>query len=414
MKLIRHTPHIFNRALEAPQIAQSPAATDRVAGERSPIPRLTRRRKPWWQPGTLGLLTCLLTSLLVLTTLPLGLAQPVAATTSTSPSSNNQPTLLVARTLERLAMGDAFDAKLRQRIWVGGREVVGIGRYEQSGEGSGRLSLEMTIHDGDSRHELRQISDGKLAWFRSQVGEEITLRRVDVGRIKEIHQELTRPIDPLLGKRQVPATLTSTGTTPNARQPAQTVPPWLRVGGLAELLDTVAQDYDLRLTHGKVDDAPVWILRGVLRADARTRILQDRDPDDWPTLGPHEVRLAIAASGDESGFGIGLPVRIEFWSEPPREPPVEADGSPKSDPDSPASSDNRTDETSQAPANRPRVTPDTPSGRLISLLEIYAVRKIRPSPEQRFRFEREERDVSFSNDTRRYLDRLESSSRSIR
>jgi len=414
MKLIRHTPHTPNQGGEAPQISQSPFATGRVSGKRSSVARLTRHRKLGWQPGSLALLTCLLISSLVLTTLPLGLAQQVAPSTSTSPSSDNQPALLVARTLERLAMGDAFDAKLRQRIWVGGREVVGIGRYEQSGEGSGRLSLEMTIHDGDSRHELRQISDGKLAWFRSQVGDAITLRRVDVGRIKEIHQELTRPIDPLLGKRRVPATLASTGALPNTRTPTEIVPPWLRVGGLAELIDTIAQDYDLRLAHGKVDDAPVWILRGVLRADARTRILQERDPDDWPTLGPHEVRLAIAKSGDESGFGIGLPVRIEFWSEPPREPPVETDGTPKSDPDSSASAADRTDEPSRGPANRPQSTSETPSGRLISLLEIYSIRKIRPSPEQRFRFEREERDVSFSNDTRRYLDRLESSSRSIR
>jgi hypothetical protein len=49
---------------------------------------------------------------------------------------------------------------------------------------------------------------------------------------------------------------------------------------------------------------------------------------------------------------------------------------------------------------------DKPRGNLISLLEIYSVRRIQPSPEERFRFEREDRDVNFFNDTRHYLQRM--------
>lgn len=423
MKLIRHhptpPPDRPNGGTEPTHLAQlaTTLAVGCWSGTQATASAKTSRR----------LIGCLQRSLLAFTclaALPLAVQAPWAHADPATPafrsdSTDPRASLLVARTLERLALGDAFDAKLRQRIWVGGREVVGIGRYEQSGEGSGRLSLEMTIHDGDSRHELRQISDGKLAWFRSQVGDAISLRRVDVGRIKEIYQELSRPNDPLLGNRQGGVVLASAARRGEMADP---VAPWLRVGGLVELLDRIAEDYDLRITQGKVDGVPVWILRGSLNVDARDRIMRDRSPGDWPALCPHEVRVAIAAVGDDSGFGVGLPLRIEYWSEPPRatQRPAGPEGAAQPSAETSETAQPNAEEMvpdSESHPNSASTAPpvgETPSGRLISLLEIYAIRKIRPSPEQRFRFEREERDISFSNDTRSYLDRLESSSKSNR
>lgn len=329
--------------------------------------------------------------------------------------NTDQAQLLVQRTIERLVLGDAFDAKLRQRIWAGGREVVGIGRYEQSGGGSGRFSLEMTIHDGDLKHDTRQISDGKLAWSRSQIGNQVTLRRVDLGRIDEFYRELRRA-----------------DSVPETRYPGprnlivvdDPTPPWLRVGGLVELIDQIAHDYDLRLTPGKVDDRPAWVLRGEVKPETWQQILSEASPQKPSKLWPHEVRLAIAAVGDESGFGVGLPTRIEFWSRPPSRDEL-PNATPESDTSgfgsgNPAATESETADSAEGNtavtgtasdgsveptvvAERPTV--DSPAGRLISLLEIYAARKIQPSPEERFRFEREERDVTFSNDTQRYLGR---------
>jgi hypothetical protein len=299
-------------------------------------------------------------------------------------SPPDQAALLVQRTIERLTLGGAFDAMLRQRIWAAGDEVVGIGRYEQSGGGTGRFSLEMTIHDGDTRQSTRQISDGKLAWIRTQLGDSVTLQRVDLGRIDEVYRETTRP-----GPRPVP----STRGFGSVLAPEPAVPPWMRVGGLVELIDTIANDFDLRLGKGTITGQPVWILRGTLTERARERIHQsERQPSATP-LCPFEVRLAIAAVGDADGFGIGLPVRIEFWSQQA----VQSDAAA-----SPAESD-----TAAAPRpNMAAHAADAPRGRLISLLEIYAVRAIDPSPEERFRFARDEPDVTYSNDTQRYLERL--------
>lgn len=350
------------------------------------------------KPIVLLALTCLF--------IKTGLCQENPTKPATNQPNQDAAKILVQRTIERLALADAFDAKLRQRIWVGGREVVGIGRYEQSGEGSGRLSLEMTIHDGDSRHELRQISDGKLAWFRCQVGDDVTLRRIDIGRVKEVHHQLT----------QARETLTARANPfPLKSDEKITVPSWLRIGGLIELIDQIANDFDLRITRGKVDQMPVWILRGQLRDSAKRKI--DTTSSGLPALCAQEVRVAVAASGDANGFGVGLPIRIEFWGAPKITDP---DGQPTLDevsagkasdsgnlPFQETSSPNRSETGFTGAAKPTRQVPDRPAGRLISLLEIYSIRKIRPSPEQRFRFEREERDITFSNDTNLYVERAQ-------
>ena len=292
------------------------------------------------------------------------------ATAQNDPASEKNAVLLAQRSIERLTLGDAFDAKLRQRIWASGREVVGVGHYEQSGKGTGSYSLEMTVHDGVDRQSMKQISDGKLTWHRIQIGTGIEIRRVDLGRIDEYEREM----------------LALRGST--SRELVGEVPARLRVGGLVELVDRIRSDYVLELKKGTVERQPVWILHGKLRPSVRAKIQADSGRDKWASLCPVEVRVAIAATADATGFGAGLPLRIEFYSEPTIAPeplvitPVSAN----------------TDETNQT------MTVNAPGGRVISLLEVYAARRIEASPEERFRFVSDDREVTFTNDTRRYLD----------
>jgi hypothetical protein len=310
----------------------------------------------------------------------------------------SQADLLVQRTIQRLALGDAFDAKLRQRTWVQGHDVVGIGHYEQSGGGTGRYSLEMTIHDGDQRHTNHQISDGKLAWIRTQLGLAVTLRRVDLGRIEEFYRELSRQ-----GIFHTSPTRDANTIVDSSRQ----VPPSLRVGGLVEVVEQIAADYDLRLSRGFVDQRAVWILRGVIKSSARERMSDPTTGASWSELSPYEVRMAIAAVGNEQGFGVGLPNRFEFWGQPPNDaqPPESV---PLQIADRSSSLEDPAPDSGSTASSKPDAAPlsDKPRGKLISLLEIYSVRRIEPSPEERFRFEREDRDVNFYNDTKHYLQRM--------
>jgi hypothetical protein len=192
---------------------------------------------------------------------------------------------------------------------------------------------------------LQQMSDGRLAWTREQVGTQVRLRRVDVGRLDELV-----PPHKYDGLR-----------------------PGLRVGGLVELLQRIETDYDLTRTAGKVDGRRVWVLRGPLREPPANRIAAASEGDAWPTLCPREVLVAIAAEDHAEGFGKGLPVRIEFWNQRPEQ--VESAG--------------------------PRV--QLAQRNLISLLKIYDVRAINPAPQQHFSFETGESDVQFINETERYV-----------
>ena len=91
-------------------------------------------------------------------------------------------------------------------------------------------------------------------------------------------------------------------------------------------------------------------------------------------LYPTRVHIAVRSKPDrDTRFGELLPIRFEFWSDP--------------------------------------VTSGTPTGssereaegRLIALIELYAMEPITPPPAERFRFENHEAEVNFINETDRYI-----------
>lgn len=291
-------------------------------------------------------------------------------------SNNDQAARqLMGQVMQRIAMGEAFDAKIRQRVWVGGREVVGVGSYEQSGKGLGQFNLQVAMHDGDGKHTLQQISDGRLAWTREQIGEDIQLSRIDVGRLdqwsdRRIDTAMTRPSSALSSS-------------------IADLPPSVRVGAWTEMLETLTDDHQLRLVNGQLEGRDVWIVRGALRDDVRSHRLQSSSDNKWPELCPTQFVIAIAKANDpETQFGQGLPLRIEFWTDPMRV----------------VKTTNR--KATQEPASSiadVSTAPTETNSRLVSLIELYSIRRIAPPPIQRFRFDNQDMEVNFSNQTDRYL-----------
>lgn len=310
-------------------------------------------------------------------------------------TSHDHALQLVRRVIERLALGDAFDAKVRQRVWVGGREVIGVGTYEQAGDGSGRFNLQVAMHDGDGKHTLQQISDGRLAWTREQIGDEITLNRVDVGRLDQwVHGSSLSYSTPNTDRRQ------AIGPQERLRPSiADDLPPSVRVGGFTEMLERLSTDYDLRVVAGRLEEQEVWILRGSLRSDVRKKMLADFPNNQWPELCPTEAVVAIAKSNNpETQFGQGLPIRFEFWASPtsvvesadqPAEPKVQANLVSRKTPE----------KVAENATTRPA------TNRLVSLIELYSIRPIASPPIGRFRFDNQDMEVNFTNGTDRYLSR---------
>ena len=272
-------------------------------------------------------------------------SRPVdSAAANQNESSQVQAVNLLRQVLNLIVHGPAFDAKVRETVWTTGREVVGVGTYEQAGGGSGRFNLQLTMHDGDGKHRLQQISDGRLAWTRTEIAGKVSLRRVDVGRLDQWVK----------------------GASAKMR-----VSPGLRVGGWAEMLTTIERDYVLRVDGATLDGEPVWVIVGSLRKDRRQQILAESQREKWPAHCPTRVRVALQSKPDpESKFGQLLPIRIEYWSDP-------------------------------LPVRDSATQSDT--GRLIALIELYSIRPISPPPPARFRFENLDAEVNFINETDQYI-----------
>lgn len=356
-------------------------------------------------------------------------AQTASATDkikSIAPADADPARRLLARVIEQIALGPAFDAKFRQRVWVGGREVIGVGTYEQAGDGSGWFNMQVAMHDGDGKHTLQQISDGRLAWTREQIGDDVSLQRVDVGRLDQwVHSGANSAVSAPVYR----GSLTSGNATDHRQTTARRdhlvdhLPPSVRVGGWTEMLESIAADHDLQVVSGRLEDRDVWIIRGSMRPDIREARLEEFGTPTWPELCPTQVVVAIAkAASPETGFGQGLPLRIEFWTDPQtNEPPNSANGSKDSGSAEDGSVDTSVDGNShsglastgtavdalsaapKAPAEKPIAA--TQKGRLISLIELYSIRPISSPPIGRFRFENQDMSVNFTNDTDRYLTR---------
>ena len=233
------------------------------------------------------------------------------------------------------------------------------------------------MHDGDGKHTLQQISDGRLAWTRTDIAGNVALRRVDVGRLN--------------------------GSMINYHMTASTtVSPRLKVGAWTEMLDLVDRDYVLRLGTSQLQSRPVWVIRGNLSESARRRILTESRVKKLPELFPTRVNVAIADQVDpETGFGQGLPIRFEYWSDPITVAKKSAAHSQRN-----SSQPSSSQPNSSQPNSSQRSAPLTNEGRLVSLMELYSMRSITAPPVERFRFDQQEAPVNFVNETDRYMKRF--------
>ena len=299
---------------------------------------------------------------------------------------------LLDHCIRRLALGAAFDAKLRQRVWANGREVVGVGSYEQAGEGTGQFHLQLTMHDGDGKHTIRQISDGKLAWTRTEIAQQVTLKRVNLGALDvnprgEPEWPGAQTPGPKAAEfRQAwkslvePPEKSGSGPTSGGPRVADPLPAKAMVGGLVELLHQAGRDFDLRATGGKLAGEPVWILAGPIREAAMIRAKSAGglgEKAGLPVRYPTRIRVAIASrQGRRADFATGIPLRFEYWH----------------------------DASGSAPDRKPVEDHGRPAGQLISLVEVYSIQEItRPSP-ARFRFVNDEHAIHFVDETEYYRD----------
>ncbi len=125
--------------------------------------------------------------------------------------------------------------------------------------------------------------------------------------------------------------------------------------------------------------ATLLVVIGTLKQSRRDEISTLVAGAELPALFPTRVNVAIAQDDDpEINFGKGLPIRIEHFSDPIA--------------------------VSDAHQQEPRST--VKKRQMISSLEFYSIRPVAPPPIQRFRFENQDTEIDFVNETGRYEDRF--------
>ena len=254
---------------------------------------------------------------------------------------------LVHKVIDNLANGPAFYANVRERVFVSKRDVMGVGTYEQAGQGTGKYHLQLTMHDGEGKHSLQQISDGRLAWTHRIISGQVSLHRVDVSRLDQ----------------WVPVSEQTCGQ-----------PPRLLVGSWTEMLASTERECILKIKSARLAGQPVVVIHATLKPSERKRILDETGRNTWPELHPTHTQIAIATVNDpKTGFGKGLPVRWEFRGDSQQ-------------------------------ITRDDGTTKTQNGNLITLIEMHSIRSIDPPSGERFRFDNRDSDVNFVNETDRYLD----------
>jgi len=254
-----------------------------------------------------------------------GLSQPIAQTPSpTGPGEsiyqkNSAPSAapaadqaaqserIVASALAALRRAESISARVREKVRVGDRVIVGAGRYVQSGLGEDqRYRYESSMKSDTEAFELLDVCDGLFAWSFRRIGPQPPLlERLDVRRIRERLHQLQpgddAAISPYLGGVQRTLALLRN---------------WFR---FVSVEPTTIEDLPIWRIEGRWHPESLAIVLPVLK-DAAMRP-GGITPAELPDGTPWSVRLSI---GKRDLF----PFRIEWLAIPGRRPVAARDPEP--------------------------------------------------------------------------------------
>lgn len=212
---------------------------------------------------------------------PIGETQVVpsevqAAPLPLTPSPQETASLLLHSALNRAVWGDAVTCKIRQRITLLDKQLVGVGTYAHGGGGRGELMLHVRFPAADQMNTLMQVSDGRVLYTIENLGVVSQRSRIDLNRI---HERL--------------------GVITAASLEDPVIALYLAVGGQAELLRKIVQQYRWKsVQSGKLGNHEVWWLGGELATEPPpVRAFAEVDnllflPNN-STMLPTKIRVAL-------------------------------------------------------------------------------------------------------------------------
>jgi hypothetical protein len=228
-------------------------------------------------------------------------AEPVDPAVAADRAAQAERIVVSSFTMFRRA--ESVSLKLRQRVRVGDRVLVGTGRYVQVGQGDDlRFRFETTLTCDTETFEIAEIFDGLFCWLHRRAGPfPATLHRIDAQRVRTRLGELGAP------------------------DPTDTA---VYLGGLQRVLWSARQWFVFaEAVPGELDGRPVWLVEGrwnpaplsVLQPGLAEAAQQPGGirPEQLPDGMPWAVRFSIGRSDL-------VPYRLEYLAIPgPR--PVNAE-----------------------------------------------------------------------------------------
>ena len=213
----------------------------------------------------------------------------------------------MAAALAAMGRAESISARVRQRVRVDDRVVVGAGRYVQSGLGEDqRYRYESSMKSDTETFDLLEVSDGLFAWSYRRFGPQPPqLERLDVRRIRERLFQL-KPADDAA------------------------ISPYL--GGVQRTLSLIRDWFRFTTVEpAAIDELPIWKVEGRWCAECLAALLPSHKEAamkpggitaaELPDGMPWSVRLSI---GKRDLF----PFRIEWLAIPGRRPVANGEPEP--------------------------------------------------------------------------------------
>lgn len=215
-----------------------------------------------------------------------------------NPVGRSQAQAILLSAVRTLEGRNGVSAKIRHRIDLFDKQLVGSGVYFQQRAGSDHLiRLELRIHVGNQQSSLLQVlappnPDGHYLWTYRKLPDEEKLSRIDLVRAARA-----------LKKAE---TMPGRGTEGMLAG----------FGGLPKLLRGLQAAFDFDAAQpARLDRLPVWTLQGHWKPDRLAKILPDQkaaieagQPADLSKLPDHLPDHVVLMLGQEDLF----PYRIEY------------------------------------------------------------------------------------------------------
>jgi hypothetical protein len=221
------------------------------------------------------------------------------ATAGDAAADASQAERIVASSLATIARAESVSVKLRQRVRIGDRVLVGTGRYLQAGQGEEqRFRFDSTLTCDTEVFETTEVNDGLFCWVHGRIGPDPPmLHRIDIQRVRGQLEKL------------------------GAADPSDTA---AYVGGLQRTLWWMRQWFRFdKAEAADLDGRAVWIVTGhwppgvlgILVPDLAEAAKRPEGvrPEELPDGFPWAVHLVVARSDL-------VPVRLEFLAIPGTRP----------------------------------------------------------------------------------------------